>query len=155
TYRVRTGEEYLDASQFAHRLEDRSIPSQERPKAIGLRGRVYQLDGTNCDVVLVGHGAGAGAWVRLTGVPTARLTPTLARDFGAVHLDRSFEQNRRLVAVEQRGDQLTVEQPKALARTKHPLAILTLARVAIQREAGKELTHAVTLGYAEDGTSVP
>jgi hypothetical protein len=70
---------------------------------------------------------------------------TLPRDFGAVHLDRTFEQNRRWFAWKQRGTSIVVKDAKALAEVRQPLA--GLSQAALQRAPDVDLLAQVRFSY--------
>jgi hypothetical protein len=158
TYRVGFSDHYPEPAQLAYLLEERALPAQEAPKANGLRRRTYAL-GTEqaearwaCEVLTVAHGAGLGAAIRLhDGKETLDRIP-LPRDFGDVHLDRSFEQNRIRFTPEQRRELLKVEQPKTLARLTNPLPALKLSQASLEQAHGQDVASQLVLHYPTDGS---
>src|SRR5262249_12062727 len=93
SYRAGLGEYYPEPVNLGHLFEEYSPAAPDEPAEPGLRRRAYHMAEWLGDVSIVTHGAGVGALVRLT--PKGRKgTVPLSRDFGGVHLDRSFEQNR-------------------------------------------------------------
>lgn len=149
TYRGGINTLFLQPTQLASHLEAYPLPVQDAQTASGMRGRVYQVDNVPCTVTIVAGGSSIGAWVRLGGGKASAALAPLPRDFGAVHLDRSFEHDRRLLAPEQRGDVLTVSS-KTLAKIVNPLPALKPGRAELRRDAGQVVTTSLTLRYAEE-----
>src|SRR5262249_23588768 len=65
--------------------------------------------------------------------------PAVGRDFGAVNLSRSFEQNRLRLAQDVPGQQVETEQPKALAHIKTPITDMKPTQAVLQREKDHDL----------------
>src|SRR5262249_53458447 len=99
-----------------------TVPAGQRQRDIAwFQRRSYQLADVTCEVAVVAHGGGAGALVYLSGKRNSVPALRLERDFGAVHLDRSFEQNRLRVTPEKRGSTLMTDELKTLAQMATPV----------------------------------
>src|SRR5262249_15455707 len=91
TYRPGIASIYPGPRDLAGPLEQRGVSGTDG-KEPGLLTRTYALGEFTCEAAVVARGSAVGAFARFScGKPTAG---TLARDYGAVHLDRGFEQNR-------------------------------------------------------------
>jgi len=72
------------------------------------------------------------------------------RDFGAVHLDRSFEQNRLNLAPDRTGTSLEITDATKLATITQPAPKHALAAAVLQREANEDLLAKLTLRWPAD-----
>jgi hypothetical protein len=117
----------------------------------GGQWQTYALPGAAFDVALVRHNPAAGAIVRLrstVGRPiSGNAKGTLPRDFGGVSLDRSFEQNRRRVAWQQRANRITVTARPGLDQVQAPVNSLPVSRLALERPAGHDVLSRLTFHY--------
>src|SRR5207249_4300950 len=86
-----------------------------------------------------------GALVRFGGEGPANKTPTLGRDFGGVHLDASFEQNRLRVAPDRLADLLTLTRSESLALVRHPLGVPHLQEASVSRSKDSPSTDRLLL----------
>ena len=77
------------------------------------------------EVTLTPRHATLGGVVRIQ-LPGDASAATLSRDFGPVHLDRSFEANRRLVAWQRRGNTVMLVNQAAAALTKRKSELATM-----------------------------
>jgi hypothetical protein len=157
TYRPRLAEWYPEPANLAQVLEDHGLASADAEPVGGLRRRTYTLGGLPCEVALVPRGNVLGAYVRLgeAGITEVKLP----RDFGAVCLDRSFEQNRVRLAPQQTGDTVSVQRAQTLAELSDPVHRLDgatgaesmkLTGLLVQRQPPHDVVSALTLRYAED-----
>ena len=74
----------------------------------------------DCNVLVVGHGAGVGGIVHCKSAVKTQSSPVLSRDFGAVHFDRSFEQNRlRLAPIQLLGQKIAENQGFSMPRAQN------------------------------------
>jgi hypothetical protein len=150
TYRQSIREAFPEPRHLARLLEDWTEPAPDGSKTGELRRRTYRAGAWTWDVAVVPSGTLAGAFVRLA----AKQEPQgeLSRDFGAVHLDRTFEQNRLHLVPELRGNPLTVTQPRVLGRILNPVPPLRPVRATLEKEAEHDLLARLTLGYARDNS---
>ncbi len=155
TYRAEVSDHFPKPSNLAHLLEDRSLADKDSPETNSLCQRSYRLGDWACEVSIVTHGAGVGALVHIGDGKQQHSKSPLSRDFGAFHLDRSFEQNRLRLVPGKRGDTLATSQPKTLAAIKNPLADLKPEKATIQRDNDKELTAGLTLAYPTEVSGPP
>src|SRR5262249_20441673 len=79
----------------------------------------------------------------------------LPRDFGAVHFDRSFEQNRLRLTPGERGVRLETDEAAVLARVTRPPAVLRPVLASLERDAEQDVANRLTLTYAVEQTTPP
>ncbi len=159
TYQPRTVEHYPGPAQLGQVLEDFGKKAVDAPSVGGVTCRSYPLGDLTCDVALVPRGSIIGGYVRCRGRLSARSASegqrSLPRDFGAVHLNRSYQQNRLWLAPEQSGDLIRTERAAALSQVNNLLAPLRPAQATLWREAGHEVLARLTLRYAVDDPAPP
>ena len=119
-YRPRIIQTFPDAVNLAHYLVDHALPSDDPVKGVGLTRRTYSGDGLKYDVVLLSRGDALGGFVRIAGAKPLGALPPEARDFGAVHLDRTFEQNRVLFARDRTGSVVDLDCRKSPGAVRLP-----------------------------------
>jgi hypothetical protein len=132
---------------LARCMDARPEPSNEGRREPGLLRRIYQLGTVSCTVTTIDHGAGMAAYVRLGKEMQSPEAVGLTRDFGALHLDRSFEQNRLHLIPEERGETLVVTQAQRLAAVLNPLPALKLGQATLEQESGQDLVRRISLVY--------
>jgi hypothetical protein len=155
SYRSGFSHYYPEPENLARALEDSRITGKNDSAGAGLRRAEYRISDVACEVTMVTSGAGLGGLVRLGNGPANYQGTTLARDFGVVNLDRSFEQNRIRSAPEQKGDSFVVKQPKFLGELTNPICSLKPAEALVRQVAGHNLTASMTLVYATDPAGLP
>ena len=135
TYKRGIAVNYPEPRVLARALEDRGVAGQDG-KSGGLLRKTYKIGSVSCEVWVIAGSNFLGGLVRLgDGRPTT-FSPTLTRDFGAVSLDRSFEQNRVRLAPDRSGAVVQTTHFERLAQVAGPLrSPLNLAEV---RRAGDE-----------------
>ena len=97
--------------------------------------------------MLLSRGDAIGGFVRIAGAKTAGALPAEARDFGAVHLDRTFEQNRVLFARDRTGSVVDMDCRTSPGAVRLPLAVPTPDLARLEREKDLNLTSALTLEW--------
>ncbi len=153
-YQPRVTEPFPRPAQLAQLLEDHRPAAKDLAGTTGLRRRTLALPELAADVTVAPHHTAAGALVRL--VPTRPvLAPPLGRTFGAVSLDRTFEQNRQLLAPGQRSQHLLVDDPEDLKKVPNPLPALELVEVGLERDAHEDVANRLTLAYAGSRKGLP
>ncbi len=179
-YRPKLNELFSGPRQFALPLIERGYKSEGDPETgPGLTRQSWVGDGWSYEITLLRRGSIGGAVVRVrragcvntpveekttgveekttgveektTGVLThpARQIRDL-RDFGAVHLDRSFEQNRLNLAPDRTGTSLEITDATKLATITQPAPKHALAAAVLQREANEDLLAKLTLRWPAD-----
>jgi hypothetical protein len=161
-YHAKTGEHFPRPADLALLLRERlpveSVASAgdgeagpaENAGSHGLRRHVYPVGDVVCDVTIVSRNSAVGGLVRCVTPDAAEPPPALPRDLGAVHLDRSFEQNRLRVAPDHRGEEVQTDRREALAGITNLLPGLRMSAAALQRVAEVDLLDRVTLRYAQE-----
>jgi hypothetical protein len=155
TYRTGLSEYYPEPFHLARRLEDHGLTGTEAAKETGVRRCTYKGAGLEAEVATISHGAGAGVLVRLGAPEKAQSRGSLPRDFGAVHFDRTFEENRIQLAPRQKNDRLRITQANQLARIINTLGELKPAAASVQREGGHNVTSSLALDFPTDESGVP
>jgi hypothetical protein len=75
--------------------------------------------------------------------------PALARDYGLVSLDRTFEYNRRLAAWKQTGANFTVKDVKILTALKSPLSAMA-TETTVERHLEHDVPARLSFAFATD-----
>jgi hypothetical protein len=127
--------------QLAHRLEEHTageaVPGE-------LPRRRYPLSGNVCEVISTPTSSFAGGIIRLGKAPAPAALP---RDFGLVHLDRSFSLNRARLAGPQSGGQFILRDDKLLAGLRLPVPSAQRGEVILQRDPDMDLLASLTVAY--------
>jgi hypothetical protein len=152
TYRPELVLTYRSVSDMAHVLEEAGLAGQVSQEKGGVLFASFSLGGSALDAYLCRTNGKVGALLRLHAEPRVSVPVALARDFGVVHLDASFEENRRQIAPGQLGDELVISDRESLARLRSPLGNLPLRAARIRRAAGSSGTQSLVLTV--DGTTV-
>jgi hypothetical protein len=145
-------EVFPEPAQLAQHLGEHGFAGGPQAESGGVRRQTWKGGGLGYEVSRFLRGKAAGALVRV-GDAQARPTPSFARDprdFGAVHFDRTLEQNRINVAPEQAGANLTVTDPAALGRITQPVADPLPAAAVLQGEQGHDLLARLALRWTAD-----
>jgi hypothetical protein len=153
-YRTRHEEFYPRPEALTYVLRDcldlpPTFPANDAA-ARGLVWRVYTLEGQAMEVAVVHHNPAVSAIVRFKArkaEPRPETAALLPRDFGGISLDRSFEQDRRRVALHQRGNRLTVEAPAGLEQVTAPITALAPSRLVLERAPTHDVLTRLTLYY--------
>jgi hypothetical protein len=151
TYRGRLAESYPHANQLATRLEERQS-GKEAAVGGGLNQRSYRFGELLWDVAIVPKNHALGAFARLRSVTPSKEVPPVNRDFGAVHFDRGFEQNRVRFALAQRGPLLTVAEPKGLT---NPVPSLKAKEAILQQQSGYDLVAELKFQFTTGTNNLP
>lgn len=133
--------------QFAQPMED-LLPGRNEELPGGCPRRAWDLAPGQLDVTLTPRHATLGGIVRIQ-VPGGASDVALSRDFGPVHLDRTFEMNRRLTAWHKRGNNLMLTD-QAAASVTNPLRTRPLVDVLVDREPSHDLVNKITFEYGEN-----
>jgi hypothetical protein len=150
-YQEKTGESFPRPADLAfllrEQLTDEVAAAAEDTGSHGLRRQVYGLGDLSCDVTVLGRNHAVGGLVRCLPTAGSPGPQGLPRDLGAVHLDRSFEQNRLRLAPGQRGEEVRSENPAALAGIRSPLGDGHPTAAVLQRAGEHDVAGRVTLHY--------
>src|SRR5207253_1204202 len=98
----------------------------------------------SCEVNIVSRSGAVGGLVRLLGSKLVASPAALPRDFGAVHFDRSFEQNRLRFTPGERGAKLESDEAAVVARVTSPPAFLRPTLVTLQRDTEQDVVQRLT-----------
>ncbi len=162
-YRPKLNELFPEPRQLALPLIERGYKSEgDAETSPGLMRQSWIGGGLSYEIALLTRGNIGGAVVcvrraervnapveeNTTGALTrpTRQTDDL-RNFGAVHLDRSFEQNRLNLAPDRTGPSLEITDAAKLATITQPAPKHALAAAVLQREANEDLLAKLTLRW--------
>lgn len=138
-------------------VEDLGVPGVEGPKMKNLGSRSWPLGDLTCDVTVLNRGSLVGGIVRFHPSKPAEAKKDLPREYGALHLDRSFEQNRLAVVPEVRQPSITVKSARYFERVPNLVPALrtqslTLAAVKEHEQLFDRATYRYSL---PDGGTLP
>jgi hypothetical protein len=154
-YRARTNDLFPEPYDLAHHLQEALQTTAGVDSAPGLRRASYPLADVNCEVNILSRSGAVGGLVRLQGSKAVENRATLPRDFGAVHFDRSFEQNRLRLTPGERAARLESDEASVVARVTSPPAALRPVLVSLERDAEQDVAHRLTLTYAVEQATPP
>jgi hypothetical protein len=151
-YRGKINELFPEPVNLVYPLAEHSFTAGKLEHKAGLLQQTYEGNGLAYDVTLAPRVRGLGALVRV-GAARAESPPAVfgrdPRDFGAVHLDCSFEENRRGLAPQEGPSIVTIKQKTALDRITAP--VLESPRAAVlNRETGHDLLAQLSLRWPKD-----
>jgi hypothetical protein len=144
-YRPKLSLSLPSPADLAHHLEESSLPVTHEEEKAGLRRAVYSLDKQRLEVVLCVTNGHLGGVVRLRADSGTGKVAALERDFGPVHLDASFEQNRLRSAPQQLGDSVTASDSKVLGAFRLPLGRFHPVEAVLSRDKGATATRRLLL----------
>lgn len=145
TYRDGMGELYPRPDQLAHYLEE-DVAGKDSGQVHGVTRWSRGAPPLAWEVLTITPRIGVGAVVRWGDTAEAK-GHSLPRAFGAVHLDRSFEQHRVRLAPSQRGEALTLKHPKALAQLGNPVGAVQPRQAVLHRPKEHDMTERLVVEY--------
>jgi hypothetical protein len=149
-YRPKLSELLPEPRHLALPLVEHSYKSDDPQTTAGLKRQVWSGGGLNYEVSVLTRGNVGGAVVRVGSKLDAVGNLAQPRDFGVLHLDRSFEQNRITWVPDRSGASLEVKENDKLARIAQPASRCDLAYVVLQCEPNADLVAKLTLGWPVD-----
>lgn len=154
-YRPKINEILPEPKHLAFALAERGSPEETPAARPGLDRRTWTAGGLTYDVSLLTRGNAGGAIITVgkAGAPAPAATfARNPRDFGAVNLDRSFEQNRLGLVPDQTGSPLEIKTADKLTQIAQPAAAYPLSAALLQGEPNDDLLAKLTLRWpAEEG----
>jgi hypothetical protein len=156
TYGVSAAKSYPEPRQFGHLFEEQGMTAAAEEKTPGHRRCVYAGNDVQCQILVLPHASAASVVVSFQDAqkPATAAAP-LNRDFGAVHLDRGFEQNRIRLAPERQGETVQTKQPAALAQVKNPLVKASPTFAVLKKDSGGDATGSFSLNFDREGDQAP
>ncbi len=154
-YRSRIIQTFPEAVNLASRLVDHGLSGDDPIKGVGLTRIGYTGDELKYEVALLNRGDAVGAFVRIGGAKAraAAPLPDAARDYGAVHLDRTFEQNRVLFARNQTGSVVELDYRKSPGVLRLPAGLAAPDGARLEGENALNLTSSLTLDWPADAAA--
>jgi hypothetical protein len=150
-YRSRISQIFPEPKHLALCVAEHGYPVETPAAAsVGLARQTWTGGGLTYDVTVLTRGNVGGALVRITPAGAAAPAAYFAqnpRDFGAVNLDRSFEQNRLGLAPDQGGNNLEIKDKDALARITQPAREHALGSALLLREPNADLLSHLKLSW--------
>lgn len=152
-YRPKLNELFPEPRQLALSLVEHGYHSDEPADSPGQRKQIWTGGELSYEVALLTRGSIGGAVVRVGKV--GAVVPGNAftcnpRDLGAVHLDRSFEQNRLGLDPDQAGTTLEIKDSAKLAGITQPATKVALAAAVLTRERKEDLLARLLLRWPAD-----
>ncbi len=149
-YRSRISQVFPEPKNLALCVAEHGYPVETPPSVIGMARQTWTGGGLVYDVTVLTRGNAGGALVGIT--PAGAATPAASfarnpRDFGAVNLDRSFEQNRLGLAPDQGGNSVEIKDKDALARITQPAKDHALESALLLRESNADLLSHLKLSW--------
>ncbi len=126
---------------------------QESSSTPGVNSQTWTGGGLSYQIAILTRGDAGGEFARIgkAGAPVAPASfARNPRDFGAVNLDRSFEQNRLALAPAQSGDSIEVKDRESLSSIVQPAAEHPISTALLRRESGENLVAALGLLWPAD-----
>jgi hypothetical protein len=151
-YRGKIGDRYPEPINLAHHLVDRGYVAAEPGKGRRLKRQAWSGDGLSYEVVLTPQSA-LGGVVRVGDAKAPPSVGVLAgdgRDFGAVHLDGSYDQCRVNLGAEADPHQLVVDRRDLVARVRQPVKGQPAYRVTVKRRGALDLPESLTLSWSPE-----
>ena len=152
-YRANVIQTFPAPVNLAHFLVDHALPADAPVQGVGLVRQTYTGDGLKYESAVFSRGDALGGFVRISGGKAPGTLPAEARDFGAVHLDRTYEQNRVLFARDRSGPIVELDCRKSPGRVRLPFADPVPETAALRREADLDLTASLTVEWPVDETT--
>ena len=150
-YRANMTQTYPDPVNLAYSLVDHALPGEDAAKSVGLTRRTYSGDAWKYEAALFSRGEALGGYVRIAGPKAAPGTlPPDVRDFGVVHLDQTFEQNRVQFARDKMGAVVERDLRKSAGAVHLPVAIPAPSRAALRGEKNQNTTSSFTVSWPLD-----
>jgi hypothetical protein len=154
-YKPKINEAYPEPADLAYRLLERGFTGSDPTSSPGQVRRAFEGGGLGYEVTLLTLSNAAGGFIRIgpPSGPDAKAPAVFARnprDFGAVHLDRSFEANRVRLDSALAGDTLKVEKKAVLEKIAQPIAGHAPEAAVLKREAGQDLVAELILRWPAD-----
>jgi hypothetical protein len=157
-YKPHIGELFPEPVHLAHHLVEHGLDSKGPEKVAGLTRQRFADGKLAFEVVRMERSPALGAVLRLSAAggleagDNLLLQPSLPadpRDFGAVHLSRTFDETRvELAPAEAPGDTVTLSKPEVLARIKHPIDKAHAANAVLRKVAGHDLIDSLAVHWA-------
>ena len=146
-YRANIIQTFPAPVNLAHFLVDHALPGDDPVKGVGLVRRTYSGDGLKYETAVFSRGDALGGYVRISGGKTGGPLPAEARDFGAVHLDRTYEQNRVQFARDKSGSVVELNCRKSPGLVRLPFAEPVPDAATLRREADLDLTASLAVNW--------
>ena len=151
-YRANIIQTFPAPVNLAHCLVDHALPADAAVKGVGLVRQTYAGAGLNYETAVFSRGDALGGFVRISGGKAAGTLAAEARDFGAVHLDRTYEGNRVQFARDKSGSVVELNCRKSAGLVRLPFAKPVPETAVLRREADLDLTASLTVNWPAEET---
>jgi hypothetical protein len=155
-YRPKLNELFPEPRHLALSLVEHGYKGDELATSPGLTRQSWTGGGLSYEVAVLTRGSVGGAMVRIGKEGASASSVSFARnprDFGAINLDRSFEQNRLNMAPDQSGASLEIKDTVKLAAIKQPATKFAPTGAILVRDPKADLLDILTLRWAADRNS--
>jgi hypothetical protein len=155
-YRPKTNEHYPEPSDLALQLLDQGFPGRDAKSSAAIHSQQYEGGGLVYDIQVLIRGDAGGALVAVA-PPAAKDSSEAAgrfgrnpRDFGAVHLDRSYQTNRAAVNPFADNAAIKLNTKPMLQKLTHPFGEVAPSAAEVVRERNHDLVASVTLEWPSE-----
>jgi hypothetical protein len=150
-YRANMTQAYPELANLAYGLIDHALPGDDAAKSVGLTRRTYSGGEWKYEAALFSRGEALGGYVRIAGPKAAPGTlPPDVRDFGVVHLDQTFEQNRVQFARDKTGAVVERDLRKLPGAVHLPVGTPAPSRAALRGEKNQTPTSSFAVSWSPD-----
>jgi hypothetical protein len=142
-------------AHLAYRISPDPSATTSGAETSGSPSHAFKAAGFEYDMLFPSPGSGVGAIVRIATDKKPLFNIPLPRDFGDLHLDRTFEQNRLRLRPDRRSDILTLSDSKALARIIHPISQPKPDQATFRKAPGHDLLAGISVRYPLGAEGAP
>lgn len=143
--------QYPNPAQLAYHFLEAGATGQDEEKSAALVQQRFSTGAIHCDVLRTNRSPALGDLVQLTpvkGDPAAR--PRSLRDFGPVHLDRSFEAGRVAVAPRLLGPSINTSDSAVLERVAGTLETPRPSLFLLHRDRTHDVVAGLEMSWKAD-----
>jgi hypothetical protein len=154
-YKEGTNRTFPEPRDLARHVVDLGYAAGQAAKVHGLPWQSFSGGGLTFDVTTTPRSSALGAFIRIGAdkAPAATALTRDPRDFGALHLDRTFERNRTgLVPAANPEKDLVITQPADLKRVTLPVDEPRPQAVTAHRAGDHDLVESVTFHWSPESS---
>jgi hypothetical protein len=149
-YEPRINQTFPEPINLAHYLANRALQADDSGRGVGLARQVWSAAGLKYEAAVLTRGNALGGYVRITGARADTPLPADARDFGAVRLDRTYEQNRVRFARYKNGPSVDLNCTKSPGVVRLPAGVAAPGFATLESEKDLDVTAALTFSWPDE-----
>jgi hypothetical protein len=154
-YRPAITNTFAQPDQLAHLVKQQEKSGLDAPLTSRPGPRSYLVGDLAWEVTVVPHHTALGAFVRVASPKPLKDPPALPRQFGVVDFDRSFDNNRVQLDINQRGPRITVQGKKTPVRVGSLVKGLEFHEATLEGDPVRDIVNRFTLAFAADSRGFP